>query len=107
MNASPALSDTLPALDLASLTAEDFNQHVGQTYALRQTGNDIMLQLASVKTWGRGKRQPFTLTFHGPFRPILPQSIYTLENHSHGRVSIFIVPIGANESGMQYEAVFS
>ncbi len=107
MNESPIVNDGLHALDLGTLTAEDFSRHVGEAYAMCQSGNDITLQLARVKTWGRGKRQPFTLTFRGPHQPILPQRIYTLENPDHGCLSIFLVPIGPDESGMRYEAVFS
>jgi hypothetical protein len=107
MNESPIVNDGSHALDLGTLTAEDFNRHVGEPYALCQTGNDTTLWLASVTTWGRGKRQPFTLTFRGPHQPILPQCIYTLENPCHGCLSIFLVPIGPDEVGMKYEAVFS
>jgi hypothetical protein len=38
---------------------------------------------------------------------VLPQQIYSLDHASMGRLSIFLVPIGADAGGTQYEAIFS
>jgi hypothetical protein len=53
-----------------------------------------------------GERVPFSLVFRGPLDPILPQRIYRFEHDSLGAFDVFIVPIGRDESGMHYEAVF-
>jgi hypothetical protein len=56
--------------------------------------------------WG-GKREPFALFFAGPRAPILAQGTYTLDNATMGRLEIFLVPVGQDAKGTQYQAVFS
>jgi hypothetical protein len=59
---------------------------------------------------GRGAtsgRTPFCLYFLGPGNPILPQAMYTLRSGTITFDNIFIVPVGRNESGIDYEAVFN
>jgi hypothetical protein len=51
-------------------------------------------------------REPFSIVFRGPLEPVLPQRIYRFEHEALGAFELFIVPIGTDESGMQYEAVF-
>jgi hypothetical protein len=55
----------------------------------------------------RPKRKPFSLVFRGPFTPLLRQQIYALEQETLGEISIFLVPIGPDEAGQRYEAVFN
>jgi hypothetical protein len=45
--------------------------------------------------------------FRGPAEVVLPQKIYPLEHEALGKLEIFLVPIGPDEAGMCYEAVFS
>jgi hypothetical protein len=52
-------------------------------------------------------RRPFSLTFEAPPEPALPQSIYRLEHPQQGAMDLFLVPIGRQRSGLQYEAVFA
>jgi hypothetical protein len=37
----------------------------------------------------------------------VPQGIYKLENEKLGALEIFLVPIGPDEKGMRYEAIFN
>jgi hypothetical protein len=52
-------------------------------------------------------RVPFSIVFRGPREPILPQRIYRFEHETLGAFDLFIVPIGPDDAGMQYEAVFT
>jgi hypothetical protein len=54
-----------------------------------------------------GGRLPFSLTFEAPAEPALPQSIYRLEHPQQGAMDLFLVPIGRQPTGLQYEAVFA
>jgi hypothetical protein len=54
-----------------------------------------------------GRRTPFSLLFRGPLQPVMPQRMYTLEHPELGRFDLFLVPIGPDATGMQYEAVFN
>ena len=101
---------------LERLTATSFAPAVGDTFAL-DGGEAGRLELELVGgsparpgCAGGGRlrlRAPFTLEFRGPLEPVLPQRIYALEHPSLGPLEIFIVPVGRDEAGTTYEAVFS
>ncbi len=52
-------------------------------------------------------REPFSLIFLGPMTTVLPQKTYLVEHEKMGAMEIFLVPIGPNGNGMQYQAVFN
>lgn len=52
------------------------------------------------------KRAPFSLYFTAP-RPALPQAMYTLRAEALTLENIFLVPVGADEEVVEYEAVFN
>ena len=54
-----------------------------------------------------GGREPFSLLFRGPVSPVLPQRIYQVSGAALTAIDIFLVPVGASASGVEYEAVFS
>ena len=53
------------------------------------------------------REQPFSVHFRGHRQSYLPQAIYRLEHERMGTMDIFLVPIGPDEKGMRYEAVFN
>jgi hypothetical protein len=109
---------------LQILTAEDFRAHQGTRFRL--TGGappggspaSVEAELAEVSEHGAGPpgavRAPFSVLFHGPLEPVMPQGIYRLEHEQFGTVELFIVPVGPDEprvpgqapTAMRYEAVF-
>lgn len=93
-------------------TRETFAECEAKEYRLkRDDGDDLTLKLAraeAIETQAKGaKRQQFSLLFEGPAEPVLPQAIYTLENDELGTFQIFLVPVAADEEGVDYEAVFT
>ena len=54
-----------------------------------------------------GARAPFSLVFRAPAGDLVPQRIYRVEHGELGSFEIFLVPIGPDEVGMRYEAVFA
>jgi hypothetical protein len=52
-------------------------------------------------------REGFSLIFRGPMTPVLPQATYRFERAGFDPLDIFIVPVGTDEAGMRYEAVFN
>jgi hypothetical protein len=56
---------------------------------------------------GSRRRAPFSTVFRGPATPILPQRIYRLQHPEIGGFELFLVPIGPDERGMRYEAIFT
>jgi hypothetical protein len=102
---------------LDRLTHESFAPHVGTEFHL-QLGTAGTLPLTLVEAQAVGsvpgprpdgtpRRQPFSLVFRGPRQPVLPQRIYRLEHAAMGPLELFIVPIGPDEAGLRYEAVFT
>ncbi len=96
---------------LEILTPADFAKCLNDAFDLRLESATLALELIKVDELGTdppddGRRQPFSLIFRGPEEPILPQRIYALEHATMGRLEIFLVPIGPDEAGMCYQAVF-
>lgn len=52
-------------------------------------------------------RQPFSLLFRSASPVVLPQRIYWMENATMGKLGIFIVPIGRDQTGVTYQAIFN
>jgi hypothetical protein len=55
----------------------------------------------------QAKRTPFSLVFRCGKETPLPQGTYTVEHERMGTLEIFLVPIGPDEGGLCYEAVFN
>lgn len=100
---------------LDKLTLESFTPLVGSEFAISFSDGRYVMTLREAEAAQTGPRPasspemraPFSLTFVGPGEFILPQSIYPLENATLGTLEVFIVPIGRDDSGVQYQAIFS
>ena len=53
------------------------------------------------------RQESFSLFFHGPASPFMQQGTYHLCNDKLGELDLFLVPIGRDGDGFQYEAVFN
>jgi hypothetical protein len=88
----------------------DFAGHVDRPFeatagAVRAT---LTLTEATALPGGApGYPSPFSLVFRGPSQPRLAQGTYELAHPRLGPLAMFIVPIGADETGVQYQAIFS
>jgi hypothetical protein len=109
---------------LQTLTAEDFRASQGTRFRLTAgspgAGSPVSVdtELAEVTEHPSGVpgslRTPFSVLFHGPLQPVMPQGIYRLEHDRLGTLELFIVPVGPDEPSapgqapavMRYEAVF-
>ena len=97
---------------LGELTQLDFAPLVTDRFRLVESGVELDLELlsaeaATVSGHQASGRAPFSLVFRAPREPLLPQRIYALQHSALGVLDIFLVPIGPDESGQRYEAVFS
>jgi hypothetical protein len=98
---------------LDRLTVDTFTPVVGERLTLDADGSvPLELELVTAEPVAAppladGGRTPFRLLFRGPRDPVLPQRIYPLTHHSLGTLEVFIVPIGRNEVGTDYEAIFA
>jgi len=97
---------------LESLTHGSFETLLGQRFELSSEPASSCLELICAEPLdSRGKapgaRQPFHLIFRGPRELVLAQRIYALTHSAFGVLEIFLVPIGPDQSGQCYEAVFA
>jgi hypothetical protein len=53
------------------------------------------------------KQEMYSIVFRGPRDVMLSQRTYRLEHAQLGTLDLFLVPIGVDEQGYSYEAVFN
>ncbi|HEX9944577.1 MAG TPA: hypothetical protein VGG03_21410 [Thermoanaerobaculia bacterium] len=96
---------------LQDLTPASFEAHLGTPFRIHYGGEsplEVVLYEVKLHEAHPGPRsQPFSVFFRGPYRPVLPQRIYSMEHGLMGTLEIFLVPIGPDAQGMRYEAVFN
>jgi hypothetical protein len=93
---------------------ETFQDQIGTSYDVDtgpSSSHELILvdvrRLSSESGNPENSRDPFSLIFHGPLEPILPQGIYRFRRNAAESIEIFIVPIGPENNAMQYEAIFT
>ncbi len=97
---------------IKDLTRDQFAEHLNQTFqaALDDGTMDLeLIEADAIKSDSPDhvERQPFALLFRGPMEPVLEQQVYALEHVGMGTMELFLVPIGPDDDGMRYEAVFT
>jgi Domain of unknown function (DUF6916) len=94
-----------------ALTLEEFAKCVNQTCKVHYDSGNLEMTLVECRKLSilkrSGHREPFALLFRGPKNPVLVQRTYQFDFEGLGTVKIFIVPIGSDSSGIQYEAIFA
>lgn len=93
---------------MRELKLEEFKAREGEPFALVLGEKTLPFSLAAVRTLPDSGRAggAFVLDWQGPYEPVLPQDIYTLR-HGEEEFEMFIVPVGRDRAGAQYEAVFN
>mgnify|MGYP001825895240 FL=1 len=90
---------------------DEFENCLNQQFTLQLTDQSIKLQLISVEKHPNSDTvngvQAFSAVFRGGNTVMLQQQTYPVEHDSLGSMQLFIVPIGPDEKGMRYEAVFA
>ena len=64
-----------------------------------------LIEVSELKKAGR--QEAYSIQFCGPLASTLRQGMYKTEHARLGVVDLFIVPIGREEDGLRYEAVFN
>lgn len=105
-------------MDLKDMTLERAQQLVNTQFQVTiADGDSVEMKLIDalpfemprrpVRGSRQPKRAPFAIYFLGPHDPILPQHMYHFRSASVELTNLFIVPIGRDEEGTEYEAVFA
>ncbi|HEX6710079.1 MAG TPA: hypothetical protein VF068_07070 [Rubrobacter sp.] len=98
---------------LENFTIETFSEHLGDTFLIYPDDTErVDVELISATGLGGStgeetSRQPFSIVFRGPRDVLLPQRIYKMEHEGIGTFVLFLVPIGPDEKGLRYEAIFT
>ena len=93
----------------AQLNPTMFTDYVGTHFDVMDdpaSAFDLILTniVEHVKT---DRQEVFSLFFHGSPDRFVPQGIHNLK-HSHlGELELFLVPVGQDKDGFQYEAAFN
>ena len=93
---------------MRELKLDEFTSREGESFELALGERTIPFTLAAVRALPYSGREggAFVLDWHGPYEPVLPQDIYTFR-HGEDEFEMFIVPVGRDRGGAQYEAVFN
>ena len=102
---------------LETFTVATFAQHLGDTFRLHpDPSRAVDMELIEATELGarsapasarQERRTPFSIVFRGPQDLRLPQQIYRMEHDQIGAFDLFLVPIGPDEQGLRYEAIFT
>jgi hypothetical protein len=99
-------------MELDELTLEIVKPLAGARFEVAlPDGDEVTLTLDRVEGFeGRasaGRRAPFSIFFLGPGEPMLPHGTYALRSPRIAWPALFIVPIGRDERGTEYQAAFT
>jgi len=96
------------------LTANDFNDKLGQKFTLIiQPETELGVTLSKitslpVRNFPGKTRDPFSLIFEGTQGTLCPQGNYLLKHESGWEELLFIVPVGGKPDGNYiYQAIFN
>ena len=91
------------------LTKGIFQENLNTRFWLTAVGTDpYALDLVEfVEFQTAPKQEQFSLRFRGDRAQVFPQQTYAMKHDAVGEFELFLVPIGRDESGTLYEAVFN
>ena len=94
---------------MQQLTHAAFAASVNSAFRVHlTTGKTVEIRLTNVSDQRLSERQEqFSILLNGPPDTFVPQGLYKLEHDAMGMLDLFIVPIGKDEHGYVYEAVFN
>ncbi len=101
---------------LDKLTHGVFSEFVGNPFRVQvESGKSVHMELIEAKNLAKGghtvggtlEREPFSIVFRAPADVHVEQRIYAMQHEKMGNFDIFLVPIGPDDKGMRYEAVFA
>ena len=94
---------------LAQLKPTMLADYVGAEFEVLDDPSSVFrLTLTNVVEHVKTERQEvFSLFFHGPSDPFVSQGIHKLKHSLLGEFELFLVPVGRDKDGFQYEAAFN
>jgi len=86
-----------------------FAECLGSGFRIRASAErEEAVTLIEVQELGSsGPGEQFSVIFRGGQGDHLPQRIYRMEHEKLGLMDLFLVPVGPDDKGMLYQAVFA
>ena len=97
---------------IGELRVETFEPLLDKVFEIDFGGGPVASTLIDVKSLtppsaDHEGRQPWSLLFRADSDELWEQATYPVRHPDLGELSLFLVPIGPDKEGMQYEAVFT
>ncbi|MBK9982131.1 MAG: hypothetical protein IPP15_06840 [Saprospiraceae bacterium] len=94
------------------LHSSDFEPYLNQVFQIRFTVEITLpaelINVTEIPGYTTVDRKPFSILFRTAQKTeYFRQSVCILQHPVKGEVPVFLVPLGLDEEGMRYEAVFS
>jgi len=91
------------------LTREALTESLNSKFLMRfENAEPLELTLVSVTELpAAAGQEQFSAIFGAPINAPIAQGIYQLEHERFGLFGIFLVPIGRDQEGVRYEALFN
>lgn len=99
-------------MNIAEAKRETFEPYLETTFQA-STGDDLAFEAQLIEvspmgeTVGPNGRKAFSLVLRGPSNKAPEQGVYRIVHQELGTLDLFLVPIGPDDQGMKYEAVFT
>lgn len=86
-----------------------FDGCLNTEFEIIENGTSVcVLQLTDILEHVKTPHQEtFSLIFHGPLSPFVPQGMQMLKHSKLGELELFLVPVSKEKDGFQYEAAFN
>ncbi len=98
-------------IDVGTVEMEALKPLVGRRVRVEGDETSFDAEVVEVapmgETRGPNGRMPFSVVLRGPQTAEPLQQTYRVEGEATGTMELFLVPIGPDEHGMKYEAVFT
>jgi len=91
------------------LTREALIEQLNSKFLMRPADAEpLELELVSVTDLpSTPGQEQFSAIFRAPLNAPLAQGVYQLEHAQFGTFGIFLVPVGRDQQGLEYEALFN
>ncbi|MFH6992851.1 DUF6916 family protein [Flavobacterium sp. FlaQc-48] len=99
-------------MDIALLTLDDFNAFLNKVFTIKISDeiqlNAELIELTKLNNYSPLERNPFSITFRTEQKnEYYEQGIFTIIHPQKGNLELFLSPLGFDNVGMKYEAIFS
>ncbi|MEM7357654.1 MAG: hypothetical protein AAF431_00950 [Pseudomonadota bacterium] len=91
---------------------QDYEAQLNSNFVIELDEGELNLELVEVSSvvaekTETGQAEPFSALFRSDRQEGLEQGVYTLKHAEQGDITLFVVPIGPDDVGMRYEAIFT